>query len=88
MKADHLGAGGDGDRGRRGRCPLALARLGAPLPRAREHRAEEVLPGQRHEQRPAPRPELAEPAQDLEVLVHREVEVEAGVEGYLLLFNP
>ncbi len=50
-----------------------------------EHGADEVLARERDVERQPQRPQLAEPPQDLQVLVGTEVEVESGVDGDLLL---
>ena len=57
----------------------------ALLPGAGQHRAEEVLAGERDEQRPAELAQLAQAPQDLEAVGDAEVEVEPGVERELLL---
>ena len=85
MEPHHLGPLGDGQRRRRRGRPLALGGRRAALPGARQHRPEEVLSRQGHEQRAAELAKLAEAPQDLQVVVDREVEVEAGVERDLLL---
>ena len=67
-------------------APAALGRLAA-LPRAGEHGAEEVLARDRHEQGPPQRAQLAEPAQELEVVLGRQVEVRPRVEDDLPLVD-
>ena len=85
VEPHHLGAVGDGQR-RRGRGrPLAFGGRDPALPRARQHCTQEVLSRQRHEQRAAELAQLTETPQDLEVVVDREVEVQARVERDLLL---
>ena len=60
----------------------------ALLPGAGEHGADEVLARERDVERQAERAQLAEAAQDLQVLLGAEVEVEAGVDRDLLLGDP
>ena len=55
------------------------------LPGPGQHRADEVLARERDVERQAQLAQLAEPAQDLQVLVGAEVEVESGVDRDLLL---
>src|SRR4051794_40066415 len=85
VDAEDVGALADGEGGRRDRPPLTFARGQALLPGPREHGADEVLARKRDVERQAQRPQLAEPPQDLQVLVGAEVEVESGVDGDLLL---
>ena len=67
---------------------LPLAGRQPLLPRTRQHRAEEVLARQRDEERTPEFAQFAEPAQDLEVVVDGEVEVEARVERDLFRWTP
>ena len=85
---------GCGGRRRRARTARATAatvphsrspRRPALLPGAGEHGADEVLARERDVERQAERAQLAEPPQDLQVLLGAEVEVEAGVDRDLLL---
>ena len=71
------------DRG--DRPPLALARRQPLLPGAGQDGADEVLARERDVERQPERAQLAEPPQDLQVLLGAEVEVESGVDRDLLL---
>src|SRR5919204_203792 len=84
VEAQELGAGGDGERG--GGCGRPLAALGrlAILPGPGQDGAQEVLPRKREVQRTAERAKLVESAEDLEVVVDGEVEVEPRIDGDLL----
>ena len=85
VDAEDVGAGAhrEGDRG--DRPPLALGRRQPLLPGAGEDGADEVLARERDVERQPELAELAEPPQDLEVLLGAEVEVEPGVDRDLLL---
>ena len=84
----YLGAGRDRESCRgRGR-PLALGRRRPVLPRARQQSAQEVLARKGHEEGTPEAAQLADAGQDLHVVPHREVEVEPGVQGDLLLGDP
>ena len=58
------------------------------LPGPGQDGADEVLARERDVERQPQRAQLAEPPQDLQVLVGAEVEVESGVDGDLLLGDP
>ena len=88
VEPEHVGALGHRQRGRRGGGPLPLDRWRPALPRTGQHGAQEVLAGQRHEQGPAQGAKPAEPGEDPQIVLDREVEVEPGIERDLLLGDP
>src|SRR5262245_28146320 len=68
VEAEELGASVHRERGRRRGRPLAALRRLAALPRAGENGAEKVLPRQREVERATEGAQLAEAAEDLEVV--------------------
>ena len=88
VDAEDVGALAHRQRHRGDRPPLALARRQPLLPGPGQHGADEVLARERDVERQAQRAQLAEPPQDLQVLLGAEVEVESGVDRDLLLGDP
>ncbi len=88
VDAEDVGAAAHRQRNRGDRPPLALARRQSLLPRPGQDRADEVLARERDVERQPERAQLGKPAQNLQVLLGRQVEVESGVDGDLLLTHP
>ncbi len=85
MDAEDVGAATHRQRDGRDRAPLTLARRQPSLPGTGEDGADEVLARERDVERRPQLAQLAEPSQDLQVLLGGEVEVESGVDRDLLL---
>ena len=85
VDAEDVGAGADRERDGGDGSPLPLGGRQPLLPGAGEDGADEVLARERDVERQPQLAQLAEAAQDLEVLLGAEVEVEAGVDRDLLL---